>query len=128
MVSGIVSKVTSLPQRIGSAISGVTSRITKPFTDAYNTIKPIIDKVKEAWNLLNKVGMSGYEGWDDSSLGYEGWDGNALNSALSQSVNQNTTSQVNNFNINGIIEEEASRYIVDSVNSELRRQRLIRGV
>ena len=128
MVSGIVSKVTSLPQRIGSAISGVTSRITKPFTDAYNTIKPIINKVKEAWNLLNKVGMSGYEGWDDSSLGYEGWDGNALNSSLSQSVNNAQQSQINNFNINGIIEEEASRYIIDSVNSELRRQRLIRGV
>lgn len=78
--------------------------------------------------MLQSVGMSGYEGWSESSIGYEGWDDNALNGSLSQSVNQNTTSQVNNFNINGIIEEEASRYIVDSVNSELRRQRLIRGV
>ena len=34
----------------------------------------------------------------------------------------------NNFNINGIIEEEASQYIVNSVNDYVKKQNLVRGV
>lgn len=128
VVSGITNAFNGIRSAISGAMSGVQRAISAPFTSAYNTVKPIIDNIKKAWDMLQSVGMSGYEGWSESSIGYEGWDDNALNGSLSQSVSQNTTSQVNNFNINGIIEEEASRYIVDSVNSELRRQRLIRGV
>lgn len=135
MVSGVVSKVRSLPGQIGSAISGVTSKITGPFTSAYNTIKPIIDKIKDAWDLLNKVsgsagiipGSAGVTvGSAGISMGSVSGLGNA-NSSLMTNIS-NTTGGTTNIQLNGIIEESAGDFIVRKLNDELYKQRVVRGI
>ena len=115
-----------MPSRINSALSGVTRIITKPFEDAWGIVKPYIDQIGGAWNQISGLfsGFEGYEGFD-SGVGYEGF--TSINGAIASSTS-NSSNVTNNFNINGIIEEEASQYIVDSVNGYIRKQNLIRGV
>ena len=135
MVSGVVSKVRSLPGQIGSAISGVTSKITGPFTSAYNAIKPIIDNIKRAWDMLNSVAGSsgiipGSAGVVLGSAGIVSGDVSRLGNANS-SLMTNTTNSVGgttNIQLNGIIEESAGDFIVRKLNDELYKQRVVRGI
>lgn len=126
LVNKVVSAIATLPNKIQSAISGVANILTKPFRDAYDSIVKEIDKIGQKANELNPMSwFSGaeYEGF--SSVGYEGF--SSLNSTISNgSTNSATTN--NNFYINGIIEEEASQYIVGSVNDYIKKQNLRRGV
>lgn len=126
LISNIVNAFTSLPSQISNAVSGITSILTKPFTDAWNTISGTVDNITGALNNLNPASWFGaeYEGFN--SIGYEGFD--SLNSAIGNSTTSNNSNVTNNFNINGIIEEEASQYIVDSVNGYIKKQNLVRGV
>lgn len=126
-IRGIVGGFASLPSQITGAMSGVKDAITKPFTDAYNIVKPYIDQIGSAWNSISGIfnGFEGYEGFN-GNVGYEGF-GNSLNGALASSTS-NSSNVTNNFNINGIIEESASEYIVGAVNNHLKKENLIRGV
>lgn len=124
LVNAIYNALVTLPNRVQSAISGITGILTKPFTDAWNTISPLINQIGDGLNQLNPTNWFGaeYEG-----VQYEGFDGNTLNGVISSSAS-NSSSVTNNFNINGIIEEEASQYIVNSVNDYVKKQNLVRGV
>lgn len=126
LVNAIYNALVSLPSKVSSALSGVKDAITKPFTDAWGIVKPYIDQISGAWNQISGLfsGFEGYEGFD-SGVGYEGF--TSINGAIASSTS-NSSNVTNNFNINGIIEEEASQYIVDSVNGYIRKQNLIRGV
>ena len=126
LVDSIYNTLTTLPSKVESAISGVTDILTKPFTDAWDTIDKELNKIGDGLNQLNPTSwFSGaeYEGFN-TSVGYEGF--NSLNGSLASAVNNSPTVN-NNFNINGIIEEEASRYIVNSVNDYVKKQNLVRG-
>lgn len=127
LVNAIYNALTTLPSKVSSALSGVKNAITKPFTDAYNIVKPYIDQIGGAWNQISSVfnGFEGYEGFN-GNVGYEGFTG-SLNGALASSTS-NSSTVTNNFNINGIIEETASEYIVGAVNNHLKKENLIRGV
>ena len=132
MVTGIVSKVSSLPGQIGSAISGVTSKITAPFTNAYNTIKPLIDKIKDAWDLLNQVSGSagiipGSSGISIGSAGVSMGSVNNIGSANNDLLSSASYGGTTNISLNGIIEESAGDFIVRKLNDELYKQRVIRG-
>ena len=132
MVTGIVSKVSSLPGQIGSAISGVTGKITAPFTNAYNTIKPLIDKIKEAWDLLNQVSGSagiipGSSGISIGSAGVSMGSVNNIGSANNDLLSSASYGGTTNISLNGIIEESAGDFIVRKLNDELYKQRVIRG-
>lgn len=124
LVNAIYNALVTLPSRVQSAVSGITGILTKPFTDAWNTISPLINRIGDGLNQLNPTSWFGaeYEG-----VQYEGFNGNTLNGVISSSTS-NSSSVTNNFNINGIIEEEASQYIVNSVNDYVKKQNLIRGV
>lgn len=124
LVNAIYNALVTLPNRVQSAVSGITGILTKPFTDAWNTISPLINQIGDGLNQLNPTSWFGaeYEG-----VQYEGFNGNTLNGVISSS-SSNSSSVTNNFNINGIIEEEASQYIVNSVNDYVKKQNLIRGV
>lgn len=123
LVNAIYNALVSLPSRINSALSGVTRIITKPFEDAWNIVKPYIDQIGGAWNSISGI----FSGAEYEGVQYEGFDNNTLNGVISSS-SSNSSSVTNNFNINGIIEEEASQYIVNSVNDYVKKQNLIRGV
>lgn len=126
LVNAIYNAIVGLPSKVSSAMSGVKDAITKPFSDAWGIVKPYIDQIGGAWNQISGLfsGFEGYEGFD-SGVGYEGF--TSINGAIASSTS-NSSNVTNNFNINGIIEEEASQYIVDSVNGYIRKQNLIRGV
>ena len=124
LVNAIYNALVTLPNRVQSAVSGITGILTKPFTDAWNTISPLINQIGDGLNQLNPTSWFGaeYEG-----VQYEGFSSNTLNGAIA-TASSNSSSVTNNFNINGIIEEEASQYIVNSVNDYVKKQNLIRGV
>lgn len=126
LVNVIYYELLTLPSKINSALSGVTRIITKPFEDAWNIVKPYIDQIGSAWDSISGIfnGFEGYEGFN-GNVGYEGF--NSLNGAIASSTSNNST-VTNNFNINGIIEESASEYIVGAVNNHLKKENLIRGV
>ena len=123
LVNAIYNALVTLPSRINSALSGVTRIITKPFEDAWNIVKPYIDQIGGAWNSISGI----FSGAEYEGVQYEGFNGNTLNGVISSSAS-NSSSVTNNFNINGIIEEEASQYIVNSVNDYVKKQNLVRGV
>jgi len=127
----ISSKWTSVKNAISNAATGIKNAITAPFQAAWATVKPIYDKFQAAVNWGKQlIGWSGaeFEGFSTSDVGYEGFDGTLNDAYYNQTSNSNSNVVNNNFNINGIIEQEASEYIVDSMNNYLKRQNLIRGV
>ena len=128
LVNNIYNTLTSLPNKVRSAISGITSILTKPFSDAWNQIKPYIDNVKNGINTLNSINpFSGFEGFSDTDVGFAGFD-NYLNKDMSNNISSNREIINNNITIKGIVEKEASEYIVDSLNNHIKKQNLIRGV
>ena len=129
IVNNVYNTLTGLPSRVSSAINGVKDALTKPFQDAYNTIKPLIDMIGDGVNTLNDLNPFGnFEGFN-GNVGFAGFGTDSMNNMIAnRSASSNTSTVTNNFNINGIIEEEASEYIVSSVNNHLKRQNLIRGV
>ena len=129
LVNAIYNALVGLPSKISSAMSGVTNAITKPFQDAWGIVKPYVDKIGGAWDSISGIfnGFEGYEGFNGGSVGYEGFNG-SLNSAIATASTSNNATVTNNFNINGIIEESASEYIVGAVNNHIKKQNLVRGV
>ena len=133
-INNVVNKFTALPGQIQSAISGLAGIITAPFNSAWNTISPIIDGIKNGMDTVNSWNpFSGaeYAGFSTGNVGYAGF-GNedTLNNTLASIASNSTNNSniTNNFNVNGIIEEDASQYIVDSMTNYMRKQNLIRGV
>lgn len=132
VVNGVHNTLVNLPSRISSAMSGVVNAITKPFTDAYNAVAREVEKIKNkamevANNPLSIFEGVDYEGFDDNA-GFEGFNSNTLNSSLSTGNGGRSSKVTNNFHINGIIEESASEYIVNSVNGYMKKQNLMRGL
>ena len=123
LVNAIYNALVTLPDKVNSAVSGITRIITKPFEDAWNNVKPYIDQISGAWNSVSSWFGAEFEG-----VQYEGFSGETLNGKMSSSMETNNGVYSPTFNINGIIEEEASKYIVESVNSYVKKQNLIRGV
>ena len=129
-INNVVNQFTSLPGKIQSAISGLTGIITKPFTDAWNQVSNL-DWQGALHNITGGFLGAEYAGFSTDSVGYAGFGSeDTLNSTLTNIANNSTNSSqvVNNFNVHGIIEEDASQYIVDSMSNYLRKQNLIRGV
>ena len=133
IVSAITSAFSKVRSTISSAMSGVTNAITAPFSRAYNTIKPIIDNIKKAWDMLNSVAGSsgiipGSAGVVLGSAGIvSGGSSGFANSNLMTNIS-NTTGGTTNIQLSGIIEESAGDFIVRKLNDELYKQRIVRGI
>lgn len=132
LVNSVYTTLTSLPSKVSSAVSGITGILTKPFTDAWNTISPLINKIGDGLNSLNPTSWFGveYEGFNSAeAVSYEGFNTpSTLNNALNNVVSNSNETIVFNNEFNGIIEESASEYIVKSMNDYIKKQNLIRGV
>lgn len=128
LVNSVYNAISTMPSRVSSALSGLSRIITKPFSDAWGMVKPYVDQIGGAINSVTGwFSGIGFEGAGYEGVGYEGFNG-TLNDTYFSSPSTSKGSVVNNFNINGIIEEEASQYIVNSVNDHIKKQNLIRGV
>ena len=123
LVNAIMNPLGSLASRISSALSGVAGALTKPFIDGWNHIKGYIDNIKNEISSITHISLGGadYEG-----VSYEGGL-DSLNNTIASSNNNNTNTYAPTFNINGIIEDSASEYIVKSVNDYVAKENLIRG-
>ena len=134
IIQTLQAKWTAVKNAISGAASGIKSALTAPFQQAWGVVKPIYDKFETAINWGKQlIGWSGveYAGFSTDNVGYAGFGSeDTLNSTLSSIANNSTNNSniTNNFNINGIIEEEASQFIVSSVNDHIKKQNLIRGV
>ena len=135
IVSAIQSAFSGVRSQIQSAFSGVSNAITAPFSSAYNTLKPIIDNIKKAWDMLNSVAGSagiipGSAGVITGSAGIVTGGVTGLGSANSSLMSNvsNNVGGTTNINLNGIIEESAGDFIVRKLNDELYKQRVVRGI
>lgn len=112
---------------IQGAFNGVTHAITAPFQNAYNTLKPIIDAIKGAWDML--MGIGGSAGITTGSAGISMGGVNSIGSANSTLINNiSNVSGRPNIIMNGIIEESAGEFIVRKLDEEIYKQNVIRGV
>lgn len=132
IANGITSAFNNVRGTIQSALSGVSHAITAPFSSAYNTLKPIIDNIKKAWDMLNSLGGSagiipGSAGVVMGSAGIVN-DGVNLGSANSNLINSSNVGGTTNISLNGIIEESAGDFIVRKLSDEIYKQNVLRGV
>lgn len=111
--------------RITSALSGVVNAITAPFRNAWNAVKPYVDKIQQGIDFINP--FSGFEGYGSFDTGYSGVNDTLNNSISSIANNSSNNSMVVNNNFNGLVEESAADYIINTVNDRLRREKLLRG-
>ena len=125
MIGNAFSGIQGLLQ---SAFNGVTHTITAPFMNAYNTLKPIIDNIKNAYNML--MGIGGSAGITTGSAGISMGGVNSIGSANSTLINNisNVSGGRPNIIMNGIIEESAGEFIVRKLDEEIYKQNVIRGV
>ena len=90
LVNDVVTWFKSLPGKISDALSGVVSAITKPFQNAYDTVKGIVDnisnKVQEGLNYVGQ--LAGYAGGDNLAAGGDSY------SVGSQKIEVETTNRV----------------------------------
>ena len=132
IADGITSAFNNVRSQIQGALSGVSHAITAPFSSAYNTLKPIIDNIKKAWDMLNSLGGSagiipGSAGVVMGSAGIVN-DGVNLGSANSNLINSSNVGGTTNISLNGIIEESAGDFIVRKLSDEIYKQNVLRGV
>ena len=112
--------------QIQSAFNGVTNAITAPFMSAYNTLKPIIDNIKNAYNML--TGIGGSSGITLGSAGISMGGVNSIGSANNSLMNNVSYGGSPNIVFNGIIEESAGDFIVRKLNDEIYKQNVLRGL
>ena len=55
LVNTVYTTLTGLPGKIASALSGVADAITKPFSDAYDAVKPYIDKINQGIDAIGNA-------------------------------------------------------------------------
>ena len=112
--------------RVQGAFNGVSNAITAPFMSAYNTLKPIIDNIKKAYNMLTSIG--GSSGISLGSAGISMGSVNGVGSANSSIMTNTNIGGSPNIVFNGIIEESAGEFIVRKLNDEIYKQNVLRGV
>ena len=128
IANGIRNAFNGIKGQVQSAFNGVSNAITAPFMSAYNTLKPIIDNIKAAWDMLMGIGGSAgiTTGSAGISMGSVSGIGSANNNLMS-SIN-NSIGGSPNIVFNGIIEESAGDFIVRKLNDEIYKQNVLRGV
>lgn len=113
---------------VQGAFNGVTHAITAPFESAYNTLKPIIDNIKAAWDMLTSIG--GSAGITTGSAGISMGSVSGIGGANTNLISNisNATGGRPNIVLNGIIEESAGDFIVRKLSDEIYKQNVLRGV
>jgi phage-related protein len=98
LISSITSPFSGVASRISGALSGVANAITKPFRDAWNMVKPWVDKIKQGLDMIGNIAFGG-----ESAYGGEALDSNgqAFNVSNGQYIVEADNSPIEiNDNIN----------------------------
>ena len=129
LVTDVHNKLRDLPNKVTSAVSGVSNALTKPFTQAWDTISGIYNDIKEGIEWIgNNMPSFGFTGTE--SFGYTPsfeFDGTLNESFSNGDMNKTVINNNNTFDFNGIIDKEAGEYIVEQVNDYIVRESLLRG-
>lgn len=126
-VNGVRNTIAGVVGAISSALSGVVGAITRPFQQAYDKVKGIIDSIKSAAGSIGNYLGASYYGVDfGGGLSSD----STLNNTLSAGVTNNSNTRNANINNNfyGLVEESAAEYIINTVNERLRKENMVRGV
>ena len=128
IANGIRNAFNGIKGQVQSAFNGVSHAITAPFESAYNTLKPIIDNIKGAWDML--MGIGGSAGITTGSAGISMGSVSGIGSANTNLISNisNATGGRPNIIMNGIIEESAGDFIVRKLSDEIYKQNVLRGV
>ena len=129
IATAIGNAFNGIKGQVQSAFNGVSHAITAPFESAYNTLKPIIDNIKAAWDML--MGIGGSAGiTTGGSAGISMGSVNGIGSANTNLISNisNATGGRPNIVLNGIIEESAGDFIVRKLSDEIYKQNVLRGV
>jgi hypothetical protein len=99
VIKNITSPFSGVVSTISGALSGVANAITKPFQDAWNMVKPWVDKIKGGLDMIGNLSFGG-----ESAYGGEALDsnGNAFNVSTGQYIveTDNTPIEINdNLNL-----------------------------
>lgn len=127
-VNGVRNVISSLGSAIQSALSNIANIIFRPFQEAYNKVKPIIDAIKAGVDAV--TGYLGYEGGDFGYSDFGTSGSGTLNGTLQGMVSSSANSRTANINNNfyGLVEESAADYIVSAVNDRIRKENIMRGI
>ena len=82
LISSITSPFSGVAGAISGALSGVVDALTKPFKAAWDHLKPIVDKIKDAMSIIPGANAAGYD------LNAAGYDLNAAGGADVTYVNE----------------------------------------
>ena len=137
-----IAKLEIRLNQIRGVISQVANTVKNNLTGAWNTFTSAINKVlgplQSAWDKLKAITDLGGLGSIFSGVTYAGFDvsntdgfaGNNLNQVVKSGNAVNSQNLVinNENNFNGIIEESAKEWVVNSMNEVLTRENLRRGV
>ena len=105
-VNSIGSAFRGLPGRITGAVGGVTNAISRPFTNAYNKIIGIVDKIKAKAASIGNISLPSFWGGEDLSF-YGGSDLTYSNDRLSVDMNQNINLSLDLRNVPSTMDERA---------------------
>jgi hypothetical protein len=100
VIKNITSPFSGVVSTISGALSGVANAITKPFQDAWNMVKPWVDKIKQGLDMIGNLpfgGESAYGGESASDV-----NGNQFNINTGQYIveTDNTPIEINdNLNL-----------------------------
>ena len=72
VISAITSPFTGVAGKISSALSGVANAITNPFRDAWNMVKPWVDKIKQGIDLIGNLSFGGEAAYGGETLDSNG--------------------------------------------------------
>jgi phage-related protein len=71
VIHNITGPFSGVVSAISGALSGVANAITKPFQDAWNMVKPWVDKIKQGLDMIGNIAFGG-----ESAYGGEALDSN----------------------------------------------------
>ena len=99
VIKNITGPFSGVVSTISGALDGVANAITKPFQDAWNMVKPWVDKIKGGLDMIGNLSFGG-----ESAYGGEALDsnGNAFNVSTGQYIveTDNTPIEINdNLNL-----------------------------
>jgi phage-related protein len=104
LISNITSPVSGVAGKISSALSGVVNAITQPFQNAWNTVKPIVDKINNAVSTVGNALSGIAAGGED------------LESTTNQSVSINNGEYTLKIEDKPIVIEDNIKLTLDLIN------------
>ena len=124
VISSITSPFSGVASAISGALSGVVSAIVAPFQNAWNQLKPLVDKIKGAMDILPSFGGEpAYGGETVSSTGFNIYNGQYTSEASNEPIiiedNINLTLDLknvpSNISTDGLIEALTDKTVLNAL-------------